>query len=238
MKKFIGTALLGLALGVSSTVLAQEGQNPPPPKDGKNKIGKRGERGGKNFRGGQRGGGFGRQGMMPRGGMRGGMPGGGFGISDSEIYKLNLTDAQKVQLFNFRKKMADERTSARQNFKPGERTRPANNINREEMRQLMSAKQLGTLTAEQKSKLDALEATRKAEGEKRMAERKTQMDQRRAKMDQTQKEFLNIFTLDQRKQLEQMRADRAKEMQERMKQRQEQRPDRRRGAPQGQKPAA
>lgn len=231
MKRILGTALLGLALGVSSTVLAQEGQTAPP-QDGKAKIGKRGGKDGKNFRGKR--GGFGKQRMMPRGGgMRGGMTGGGFGISDAEIHKLNLTDAQKVQLFNFRKKMADERASARQSFKPGERTRPANNVNREEMRQLMSAKQLGTLTAEQKAKLDSIEATRKAESEKRNAERKVQMEQRRTKMQQTQQEFLNIFTLDQRKQLEQMRADRAKEMQERMKQRQ----DRRKGGA-NQKPAA
>jgi Spy/CpxP family protein refolding chaperone len=144
--------------------------------------------------------------------MRGGMKrGGGFGISDDEIAKLNLTDAQKVKLFDFRKKMADERETMRKNFKPGEGMKPE--INHEEMRQLMNAKMLGTLTAEQKAKLDGIETKRK----EMMEKRKTEMEAMKAKMEKNHQDFLNIFTLEQRKQLEQIRNERAKQMQDRMK---------------------
>ncbi|MEK7725102.1 MAG: hypothetical protein AAB336_12175, partial [Acidobacteriota bacterium] len=115
--------------------------------------------------------------------------------------------------FDFRKKMADGREVMRKNMKPGEGMKPE--MNREEMRQLMTAKQLGTLTPEQKTKLDGIEANRK----QMMDKRKTEMESMKTKMEQTHQEFLNIFTLDQRKQLETMRNERAKQMQERMKQR-------------------
>jgi Spy/CpxP family protein refolding chaperone len=208
MKKFGGLSLLiGLVFGVNSVLFAQGGQNPPPPPG----EGKMGRPGGPDGPGGMRGGRGGRGGKHR--GMRGGMKrGGGFGISDDEIAKLNLTDAQKVKLFDFRKKMAEEREAMRKNFKPGEGMK-AEGINREEMRQLMNAKMLGTLTAEQKAKLDGIEAKRK----EMMEKRKTEMEAMKAKMEKNHQEFLNIFTLEQRKQLEQMRNERAKQMQDRMK---------------------
>jgi Spy/CpxP family protein refolding chaperone len=144
----------------------------------------------------------------------GGMHRGGFGINDEELAKLNLTNDQKVKLFDFRIKMIQERGAMMKDRKPGEGMKPEG-INPEEMRQLMSAKMLGTLTPEQKAKLDQIEAKRK----EMMEKRKTEMQQRRTKMEQTHQEFLNIFTLDQRKQLEQIRNERARQMQERMKQR-------------------
>ena len=222
MKKLFGLGiLLGLVFGANSVLFAQDGQNPPPPpKDGQRRMGRPGDspqgpggmRGGKGgMRGGKRGGKGGMRGEMggsPRGGMRG-----GFGINDEEISKLNLTNDQKVKLFDFRKKMSDEREAMRKNMQPKAPMQPE--INREEMRQLMSAKQLGTLTAEQKAKLDGIEAKHKGMMEKR----KTEMDAMQKKMEQNHQDFLNIFTLDQRKQLEQIRAERAKQMQERMKQR-------------------
>jgi hypothetical protein len=214
MKKFAGLSLLiGLIFGFNSVLFAQ-GNPPPPPMEG----GKMGKRGGPDGPGGMRGGRGGKHRGMR--GHRGGMRGGGFGISDEEIAKLNLTDAQKVKLFDFRKKMADEREAMRKNFKPGEEMKPEG-INPEEMRQLMNAKMLGTLTAEQKAKLDGIEAKRK----EMMEKRKTEMEARKAKMEKNHQEFLNIFTLEQRKQIEQMRNERAKQMQERMKQRRENRPD-------------
>lgn len=227
MKKFWGIALLGLALGANSVLFAQDGQNPPPT-DGKDrKFSKRGGQDGPGGRGGmrgmRRGGGSNERQRGPRGGMRGG----GFRISDDELFKLNLTNDQKVKLFDFRKKMFDTRGAEMKNRRPAEGGQPAERLNPQEMRQLMSAKSLGTLTAEQKAKLDGIEAKRK----EMMDKRKTEMDQRKAKMDQTHQEFLNIFTLDQRKQLEQMRAEKGKQMQERMQQRQQRR------GPGGQKPA-
>lgn len=233
MKKVLGLGILmGLIFGVNSVLFAQEGQNPPP-QDGKRRMERRGGPDGPGGRGGmkgmRRGGGRGERGMR-RGGGRGGMRGGGFGISDQEISKLNLTDAQKVKLFDFRKKMAEEREAMRKNFQPGERAKEQG-MNPQEMRQLMSAKQLGTLTAEQKAKLDAWENQRK----QMMEKRKTEMEARKTKMEQTQQEFLNIFTLDQRKQIEQMRAERAKQMQERVQQMRQNRPNRP-GGKGGQKP--
>lgn len=214
MKKLFGFLLLiGVAFGTNSVLFAQDGQNPPPPMEGKS--GKLGKRGGPEGPGGmmrgKRGGGMrGDKRRGHRGGMRG-----GFGISDEEIFKLNLTNDQKVKLFDFRQKMMTEREAMQKNMRPGEGMKPEE-INREEMRQLMSAKQLGTLTAEQKAKLDSIEANRK----QMMEKRKTEMEAMRKKMEQNQQDFLNIFTLDQRKQLEQIRAERAKQMQERMQQRQ------------------
>ena len=110
MKKIFGVTLLGLALGTSSLIFAQEGQNQPP-REGKNRMERQGKRGnGPGFRG-MRGG---------RGEMRGnpmiarGMRGGGFGISDAEIYKLNLTDAQKLScLILERKWLMKERASVK-----------------------------------------------------------------------------------------------------------------------------
>ncbi|NJM54295.1 MAG: Spy/CpxP family protein refolding chaperone [Blastocatellia bacterium] len=214
MKKLFGFLLLiGVAFGTNSVLFAQDGQNPPPPMEGKS--GKFGKRGGPEGSGGmmrgRRGGGMrGDKRRGHRGGMRG-----GFGISDEEILKLNLTNDQKVKLFDFRQKMMTEREAMQKNRRPGEGMQPEG-INREEMRQLMSAKQLGTLTAEQKSKLDSIEANRK----QMMEKRKTEMEAMRNKMEQNQQDFLNIFTLDQRKQLEQIRAEKARQMQERMQQRQ------------------
>lgn len=215
MKKLFGFLLLmGLTFGANSVLFAQDGQNPQPPMEGRG--GKMGKRGGPDGPGGMRGKRGGRGGREMRGGPRGGgMHRGGFGISDEEIFKLNLTNDQKVKLFDFRKKMMTERETAMKNFKPGEGMKPEG-FNPQEMRQLMSAKQLGTLTAEQKAKLDSIEANRK----QMMDKRKTEMEARKNKMEQTQQEFLNIFTLDQRKQLETIRADRAKQMQERRQQRQ------------------
>jgi hypothetical protein len=212
MKKLFGfLLLLGVAFGANSVLFAQDGQNPPPPRDGQRRMGKPGGGPDGMMRGGKRGGG----GMRgDKGGRRGGMRGGGFGISDEEIAKLNLTNDQKVKLFDFRKRMSDEREAMRKNMQPKQAMQPE--INREEMRQLMTAKQLGTLTAEQKSKLDGIEANRK----QMMEKRRTEMDAMRAKMEQNQQEFINIFTLEQRKQLEQMRNERAKQMQDKMKQRQ------------------
>jgi hypothetical protein len=215
MKKLFGfLLLLGVAFGANSVLFAQDGQNPPPPRDGQRRMGKPGGGPDGMMRGGKRGGG----GMRgDKGGKRGGRGGGmhgGFGISDEEIAKLNLTNDQKVKLFDFRKRMSDEREAMRKNMQPRQGMQPE--INREEMRQLMTAKQLGTLTAEQKSKLDGIEANRK----QMMEKRRTEMDAMRAKMEQNQQEFINIFTLEQRKQLEQMRNERAKQMQDKMKQRQ------------------
>lgn len=221
MKKLFGLGiLLGAALGANSILFAQDGQNPPPPppKDGQKRMGRpfggpEGPGGPGGMMRGKRGGGpRGKHGRMG-GGPRGGMRGGGFGISDEEISKLNLTNDQKVKLFDFRKRMADEREAMRKNMRPAEGQKPA--MNREEMRQLMTAKQLGTLTAEQKAKLDGIEANRK----QMMEKRKTEMEAMKSKMEQNHQEFLNIFTLDQRKQLETMRNEKAKQMQERMKQR-------------------
>lgn len=226
MKKVFGLAILiSLVFGVNSALFAQDGP-PPPPKEG----GKMGKRGGPEGRGGmmqrmhdRRGG---KRGMR---GKRGGMRGGGFGIPDGEIFKLNLTDAQKIKLFDFRKKMMTERESMMKDRKPGQGMmmggKPGQGMkpegfNPEEMRQLMSAKQLGTLSAEQKAKLDGIEANR----QQMMEKRKTEMGARKTKMEQTHQEFLNIFTLEQRKQLEQMRAEKANQRQERMKQNQERRP--------------
>lgn len=220
MKKLFGFLLLmGVAFGTNSVLFAQDGQNPPPPpKDGQRRMGRPGDGpdGPGGMMRGKRGGGH----RGERGGMRGGRGGGmrgGFGISDEEIAKLNLTNDQKVKLFDFRKKMSDEREAMRKNMKPGEGMKPE--INPEEMRQLMSAKQLGTLTAEQKAKLDSMEANRK----QMMEKRKTEMEAMKAKMEKNHQEFLNIFTLDQRKQIEQMRAERAKQMQDKMQQRQNRR---------------
>jgi Spy/CpxP family protein refolding chaperone len=207
MKKFAGLSILiGLILGVNSVLFAQD--NPPPPPGEGAKMGRPGRPDGpRGMHGGFRGGRGGKH-----HGMRGGMRGGGFGISDDEIAKLNLTDTQKVKLFDFRKKMAEEREAMRKNFKPGEGMK-ALGINPEEMRQLMNAKMLGTLTAEQKAKLDGIEAKRK----EMMEKRKTEMEAMKAKMEKNHQDFLNIFTLEQRKQLEQIRNERAKEMQDRMK---------------------
>lgn len=214
MKKLFGLMLLlGMFFGVNSALFAQDGPKPPP-QDGQRRMGRPGGpdgpggmmRGRRDGRGGKRG---------MRGGHHGGMHrGGGFGIGDDEIFKLNLTNDQKVKLFDFRKKMMDEREATRKDHKPGEGMKPEG-INPEEMRQLMSAKQLGTLTAEQKAKLDAIEAKRK----EMMDKRKTEMEAMKTKMEKNHQEFLNIFTLDQRKQLEQIRAEKAKQMQEKMKQR-------------------
>ncbi len=202
MKKVFGfTVLMGLLFGVNSVLFAQgEGKMPPPPP--RMEGGKMGKRGGFDGRDG-RGGGM-------RGMRRGGMHRGGMGISDDELFKLNLTNDQKVKLFDFRKKMFTEREAMMKDRKPGEGMKHSEGMNPDEMRQLMSAKQLGTLTAEQKTKLDAMEAQHK----QMMEKRKTEMDAMKAKMEQTHQEFLNIFTLDQRKQLEQIRADRMKQMQE------------------------
>ncbi len=117
MKKVFGLAILiSLVFGVNSALFAQDGP-PPPPKEG----GKMGKRGGPEGRGGmmqrmhdRRGG---KRGMR---GKRGGMRGGGFGIPDGEIFKLNLTDAQKIKLFDFRKKMMTERESMMKDRKPGQ----------------------------------------------------------------------------------------------------------------------
>jgi Spy/CpxP family protein refolding chaperone len=215
MKKFFGfLLLLGVAFGANSILFAQGGQNPPPPpQDGQRRMGRPGEGPGGpgGMMRGKRGGG----GRGDKRGMRGGRGGmrGGFGISDEEISKLNLTNDQKVKLFDFRKRMADEREAMRKNMQSQRPAQPE--MNREEMRQLMTAKQLGTLTAEQKAKLDSIEANRK----QLMEKRKTEMEAMRAKMEKNQQDFLNIFTLDQRKQLETMRNERAKQMQEKMQQR-------------------
>lgn len=223
MKKLFGLMLLlGMFFGVNSDSFAQDGQKPP--QDGQRRFGKRGGQEGPGGPGGMMRGKRGGRGEM-RGGHRGGMRGGGFGIGDDEIFKLNLTNDQKVKLFDFRKKMMTEREGMKKDHKPGEGMKPEG-INPEEMRQLMSAKQLGTLTAEQKAKLDAIEAKRK----EMMDKRKTEMEAMKTKMEQTHQELLNIFTLDQRKQLEQIRAEKAKQMQEKMKQRGG-------GMPRGPKPA-
>ena len=232
MKKIFGILLLlGVAFGANSTLFAQDGQNPPPPpKDGQRRMGRPGDGPGGpgGMMRGKRGGGMRGEGRGMRGGRGGGMRGGGFGISDEEIAKLNLTNDQKVKLFDFRKKMSEERETMRKNMQPG--TPPQPQMNPEEMRQLMTAKQLGTLTAEQKAKLDSMETNRK----QMMEKRKTEMEAMRKKMEATHQEFLNIFTLDQRKQLEQMRNERAKQMQERMQQRR----NAPQGAPGGQRPPA
>jgi Spy/CpxP family protein refolding chaperone len=242
MKKFFGfLLLLGLSLGANIVLFAQTGQNPPPPpKDGQKRMGRPGEGpdgpGGRGGRGGmmreRRGGGGREMGGGPRGGMRG-----GFGISDEELAKLNLTNDQKIKLYDFRMKMINERESMRKNVQPPAQPQQPQ-INPEEMRQLMSAKQLGTLTAEQKAKLDSIENNRK----QMMDKRKAEMEARQKKMEATHQEFLNIFTLDQRKQLETLRAERAKQMQERMQQRRQKRPNGPQGSPngpmkQGKKPA-
>jgi hypothetical protein len=226
MKKIFGLGILmGLVFGVNTVLFAQEGQNPPP-QDGQRKMRRQdGQDGQRRMMRGKRGGGRGERGMR-----RGGMRGGGFGISDQELFKLNLTNDQKVKLFDFRKKMATERESMMKDREPGEGMKPMmEGMNPAEMRQLMSAKQLGTLTAEQKAKLDSIEANRK----QMMEKRKTEMEARKAKMEATHQEFLNIFTLDQRKQLETMRAERAKQIQEKMQQR---RGPGGPGGPKGQKP--
>lgn len=248
MKKLFGfLLLLGLSLGANSILFAQDGQNPPPPpKDGQKRMGRPGEGsdgqgGGGGMMRGRRGGGGemgrGKMGGGPRGEMRGGMRDGGFGISDEELAKLNLTNDQKVKLFDFRMKMVQNRESMRKNMQPTAQPQKPE-MNPEEMRQLMSAKQLGTLTAEQKAKLDSIEANRK----QMMDKRKAEMDAMKTKMEATHQEFLNIFTLDQRKQLEAMRTERAKQMQDRMQQRRQQRPNGPQGPPngpmkQGKKPA-
>lgn len=176
---------------------------------------------------GKRGGGMmrGERGEGPRGG---GMRGGGFGINDEELAKLNLTNDQKVKLFDFRMKMVQEREAMRKNMQPSAQPQKPD-MNPEEMRQLMSAKQLGTLTAEQKAKLDGMEAKRKEMQDKRKAE----MEAMKAKMEKNHQDFLNIFTLDQRKQLETIRAERAKEMQTKMQERRQQRPNGPQGPPNG-----
>jgi Spy/CpxP family protein refolding chaperone len=218
MKKLLGLGIfLGLFLGVNSALFAQGGQNPPPQPDGQRRMGRPGDGPGKMRRGMRGGRGERRERRGMRDGRGGGMRG-GFGISDEELAKLNLTNDQKVKLYDFRMRMLQERQGLRQDRQPGERMN-AEGVNREEMRQLMSAKALGTLTAEQKAKLDQFEANRK----QAMDKRKTEMDQRRAKMEQTHQEFLNIFTLDQRKQLEQLRAQRTTERQQRQQQRQQRR---------------
>jgi Spy/CpxP family protein refolding chaperone len=215
MKKLLGLGIfLGLFLGVNSALFAQGGQNPPPQPDGQRRMGRPGDGPGK-MRRGMRGGRGERRGM--RDGRGGGMRG-GFRISDEELAKLNLTNDQKVKLYDFRMRMLQERQTLRQNRQPGEGMNAAG-ANREEMRQLMSAKALGTLTAEQKAKLDQFEANRK----QTMDKRRTEMEQRRTKMEQTHQEFLNIFTLDQRKQLEQLRAQRVDQRQDRRERRQQRR---------------
>lgn len=207
MKKLLGFALLiGFILGADTLMFAQQGEGQGPPRmEGRGdrferkggpggKRGERGMRGKRGKRGGERG---------PGGGMRG-----GFGIGDHELFKLNLTNDQKVKLFDFRKKMMTERETAMKQMRGN---RPEGAPNPQEMRQLMSAKMLGTLTPEQKTKLDGIEAQRK----QMMDKRKTEMEARKAKMEATHQEFLNIFTLEQRKQIEQGRAERMKQMQER-----------------------
>lgn len=237
MKKLFGfLLLLGLSLGANSVLFAQDGQNPPPPpKDGQKRMGRPGEGpGGPGGRGGMMRGkrGGGRDGKMGRGdgrgNMRGGMRGGGFGISDEELAKLNLTNDQKIKLYDFRMKMINQRETMRKSAQPPAQPQKPD-MNPEEMRQLMSAKQLGTLTAEQKAKLDSIEANRK----QMMDKRKAEMEAMKTKMEQTHQEFLNIFTLDQRKQLEALRAERAKQMQERMQQRRQQGPNGPQGPPNG-----
>lgn len=230
MKKLLGLTLaVGLVLGLNAVIFAQPGGGMPPQggpggmRDGR-QDGPDGMRGGKRggkMRGDKRGG------RGERGGMRGDKRGRGFGISDEEIMQLNLTNDQKVKLFDFRKKLFTEREAMRKNMQPGERMNQAG-VTPEEMRQLMSAKNLGTLTAEQKAKLDGIEAKRK----EMMTKRQSEMQQMHAKREATQQEFLNIFTLDQRKQLETIRAEKFKKMQE-MRQN---RPDRKGGPNQPKKP--
>jgi hypothetical protein len=217
MKKVFGFAMLmGLLFGINSVLFAQgEGKMPPPPP--RMEGGNMGKRGGFDGRGG------GMRGMKRGGRDGGGMHRGGMGISDDELFKLNLTNDQKVKLFDFRKKMFTEREAMMKDRKPGEGMMAG--MNPDEMRQLMSAKQLGTLTPEQKTKLDAMEAEHK----QMMEKRKTEMDAMKAKMEKSHEEFLNIFTLDQRKQLEQIRAEKMKAMEGRMKEMQEKGGMRKRG---------
>ncbi len=221
MKKLFGLSLIiGVVLGLNAVIFAQTEGNMPPPQGGQGKMRRGGQDGpgrpdgpgGRGMRGGKR------DGMREgRGGGPGEMRGGGFGISDDEIFQLNLTNDQKVKLFDFRKKLFTEREAMRKShqpgegmMKPGDGMKPGEGMNPDEMRQLMSAKNLGTLTAEQKAKLDAMETKRK----EMMTKRQTEMEAMKTKMEATHQEFLNIFTLDQRKQLEAIRAEKGKKMQE------------------------
>lgn len=208
MKKLLSLTLtIGLVIGLNIVIFAQPESGMPGP--GGMRQGGLGDgmRGGKRhgMRGDKRGGKGERRGGK---GERGGMHGGGFGISDDEIFQLNLTNDQKVKLFDFRKKMMTERESMRKNMQPGEAMKPG--MNPDEMRQLMSAKSLGTLTAEQKAKLDAMETKRK----EMMTKRQGEMEAMKTKREASHQEFLNIFSVDQRKQLETIRADKFKKMEE------------------------
>lgn len=193
IKKIILSAFAVTALG--SAVMAQGGQpnQTPQPNDGNRpKM----ERGGKMRGEGRMGKRDGMRGMgkMRMGGMRGGM-----GFSDADIARLNLSDAQKVKLFDFKKQMSQERETMR-NQRQGQQM---TDVQREEMRKLMEARRFGTLTAEQQTRINQIEA-----------ERKSMMEQRRQKMEANRQAFLNIFTPEQRTQLQRFENERRQTRQE------------------------
>lgn len=189
IKKLVLSAAAISVFGL--TAMAQTAQPAPQPgNDGMRPNRERGDRGpGRGKRGDGK--------MDGERGMRGGMR--GFGFSDADIARLNLSNDQKVRLFDFKKQMAQEREAMINQMKDRQMT----DAQREEMRNLMEAKRFGTLTGEQQTKLNQIEA-----------QRKTMMEQRRQKMETARQTFLSIFTLEQRTQLRQFEAERRQKRQE------------------------
>lgn len=124
----------------------------------------------------ERRGGFGKHGGDEG---RGGHRGGGMGMR--ELRELNLTDAQKQQI------------KAIMEANRGKGDAPEF----QEMRTLSQAKHDGTLTDDQKARLQTLR------------------EQMRSNMEQTHQQVLAVLTADQRAQLEKLQTERREKMQER-----------------------
>lgn len=198
MKRFIGFGMsFMLLLGLNAFVF---GQNPPPPPpDGKEGMGKRmpggpGMRDGKRGKHGRKGGMRGGPGMMGKG-HRGG-PGGMFG----DIEQLDLSDAQKIKLFDLKKKHRAEKEAGREAMR---KEMESNQAERQKIHELMMAKRSGTITADQQKELDAFQAKMKAK-----------MEERKKKGEAFHQELLGMLTDAQKQQLKAMHEERMKKMQE------------------------
>ena len=101
------------------------------------------------------------------------------------MHELNLTEAQKTQIHSIM-----------------DANKPDQAI-RDEMRTLFEAKQSGTITAEQQTRLDSLK------------------EQGKAKMKSIHEQILNVLTPEQKAQLEQKKAEMKQRMQERHQQREQ-----------------